>query len=312
MLRTPDHCFKALPDFPFPPRYVVLDDPRKGPLRMHYVEAGPADRGKPTVLLLHGEPSWSFSWRHVIAELAGQGIHSIAPDHIGFGRSDKLAHQADYSYAAFVEWLCAFIVQQSLRNIVLVAQDWGGPIGLSALAAMPDRFAGIVLTNTLLPNCEPPPRGIPDWPDAAIRSWIELAASADDLAVGQVIAAVSVTPLSPAVVAAYDAPFPDVRYKAAARVFPALIPITETMPGIAENRAVWKVLEQWERPVVTAFSDSDPSTKPWEAVFQRRIPGAAGQPHVEIAGAGHFVQEERGSELAQAIAGLVQRLTPDI
>jgi haloalkane dehalogenase len=200
------------------------------------------------------------------------------------------------------------VEQLDLRRIVLVGQDWGGPIGLSVLAAVPERFVGAVLTNTLLPNCEPPPRGVEDWPGEGIRAWAELARSAEDLPVGEIVNSVAVTPLAPEVVAAYDAPFPDASYKAGVLVFPELIPIADEMTGVAENRTVWRVLEKWRGPLVTAFSDSDPTTKAWEQVFQERVPGAAGQPHVEIAGAGHFVQEEQGPALAAVITGLVERL----
>lgn len=306
VLRTPDSRFQQLPDFPYEPQYSGVRHPLYGELRMHYVEAGP--RAGITVLLLHGEPSWSFAYRHVMRELAGRGIHCLAPDHIGFGRSDKLPQRGDYNYAQFVEWLHAFIVNLDLQRIVLVAQDWGGPIGLSTLAAMPERFVGAVLANTLLPNCEPPPKGVAGWPGEAISAWVDLASTSHDLPVGEIVSSVAVDSLPADVVAAYDAPFPDATYKAGVLVFPSLIPIAEYLPGCAENREVWHFLEGWTQPVVTAFSDSDPTTKAWETVFQQRIPGAQGQPHREIAGAGHFVQEEQGVALAEVVASLVERL----
>ncbi len=305
-LRTPDERFEGLPDFDYRPCYLELADPDFGPLRMHYVDAGPED--SLTVLMLHGEPSWSFAWRRQLAAISAAGFRAVAPDHIGFGRSDKLRQRSDYSYRRHIDWIRQFVSALDLSRVVLLCQDWGGPIGLSVLAAMPERFAGVIAANTLLPNCEPPPRGVADWPGAMVQNWVDFAASAEDMAVAKIVAGASVQPLSEAVIRAYAAPFPDAAYKAGALVFPGLIPVREDMPGTVENRAVWRVLERWERPFITAFSDGDPSTKAWEAVFRDRVPGAQGQPHVEIAGAGHFVQEERGQALAEVALELLRRL----
>lgn len=298
ILRTPEQRFAALPDFPYSPHYLSLSHPT-GDLRMAYIDEGPSDA--PVVLMLHGEPSWSFAYRHVIEAVAASGYRAIAPDHIGFGRSDKLAQRSDYSYAAFVQWLTQFVTELDLKNILLVCQDWGGPIGLSTLAACPERFSAVVVANTLLPNCEAPPAGVADWPGETITAWVDMTANADDLPVAEIVAGVCVNPLSAEIKAAYDAPFPDASYKAGVLEFPSLIPIREDMPGCAENRRVWQVLETWHKPFVTAFSDSDPSTANWAEVFRKRIPGANNSLHTTIKGAGHFVQEEQGAALAKVV-----------
>lgn len=302
VLRTPDQQFINLPDFPWTPNYLMVLHREHGPLRLHYLDVGPADG--PVVLMLHGEPTWSFLYRHLIHALSAQGLRCIAPDLIGFGRSDKLARRRDYRYADHIGWITDLVSGLDLQNITLVCQDWGGPIGLSVLAREPARFAAVVAANTLLPNCEAPPNGIPDWPGDIVTQWVAATATAEDLAVGDTVAAVCVNPLPDAVRAAYDAPFPEPCYKAGPLEFPSLIPIREDMPGTAENRTTWRVLESWDRPFVTAFSDSDPSTTAWAEVFRRRIPGAHGQMHPVIAGAGHFLQEEQGVALAEVVLGL--------
>lgn len=307
VLRTPDARFAGLPDFPFAPHYLNVDGGALGPLRMHYLDEGGAGAAG-IVLMLHGEPSWSFLYRKLIGPVAGAGWRAVAPDHVGFGRSDKPADRTAYSQDGFVRWMRDFVEQLDLRRIVLVCQDWGGPIGLRLLGEMPDRFAGVLATNTLLPNAEPPPRGVADWPGPIVTPWIELCRTSDDLAVSEIIAATCVTRPSPAVLAAYDAPFPDARHKAAALAITCLIPADADAPGIAENRAAWAVLERFDRPFATAFSDADPATAAWEDVFRRRVPGAAKAPHVRIEGAGHFVQEERGEALAEALVAFLRGL----
>lgn len=299
VLRTPADRFTDLPDFPFTPHYFPLADARYGTLQMHYLDEGPRDA--PIVLMLHGEPTWCFLYRKVVARVAAAGYRAIAPDHIGFGRSDKLPARSDYSYQAYVDWLREFILGLDLRRITLLCQDWGGPIGLRVLSELSERFDAVVVANTLLPNCEPPPRGVPGWPGAQIEQWVAATRAMDDMPVSEIIAGVSVNPLEPQVLAAYDAPFPDATYKAAVLEFPSLIPTTETMAGVAENRRAWEFLERFEKPFITAFSDGDPSTKPWEAVFQARIPGARNQVHREIARAGHFLQEEQSEALADVV-----------
>lgn len=299
VLRTPEERFADLPDFPFAPHYLTVPDADLGPLRMHYLDEGEARCG--TVLMLHGEPSWSFLYRKLVPPVAAAGWRCIVPDHIGFGRSDKPAERGIFDAARFVGWMRAFIEALDLRRVVLVCQDWGGPIGLRLAAAMPDRFAAIFVTNTLLPNAEPPPRGVADWPGPIVLPWIETCRTGDDLPISEIIAATCVERPVPAVLAAYDAPFPDAAYKAAALAITTLIPVDAAAPGMAENRAAWAVLDRWEKPFATAFSDHDPATAAWEAVFRARVPGAARSPHVRIGGAGHFVQEEQGPALAAAL-----------
>jgi haloalkane dehalogenase len=299
VLRTPDERFAGLPDFPFAPRYVEVPGP-EGALRMHFVDEGP--RGAPVVLLLHGEPTWSFLYRRMIPRLAAAGLRAVAPDHVGFGRSDKLAERTAYTFAHHVEWLGALVAALDLRDVTLVGQDWGGPIGLAALADAPERFARVVAANTILPTVDPElTRGVLEWRSDALLDWILGSQRMPTFSAGAIVAGACRRPVAPEVVAGYDAPFPDERHAAAARHFPVLIPITPGDPGAARNRATWRVLERWEKPFLTAFSDGDPATRGWETIFQRRVPGARGRPHVTIANAGHFLQEDAGEELAEAV-----------
>jgi haloalkane dehalogenase len=287
VLETPDERFENLPGWPWPPRYVGLAG-----MRMHYVDAGP--RYGQAVLLLHGEPTWSFLYRGIIPPIAAAGFRVIAPDFIGFGRSDKLATQADYSYAFHVETLAQLLAALGLDDLTLVAHDWGGLIGLRVLAAEPGRFARVLLANTGLPTATLPP-------PAAFFEWRDWSQRVPDFRAGRVVRAGCLRPIPAAVEAAYDAPFPDERFKAGARAFPMLVPVRDDDPAQAANETAWEVLASWTRPLLTAFSDSDPLTRGGDRVFQERIPGARGQPHVTIAGAGHFLQEDRGDELARII-----------
>jgi haloalkane dehalogenase len=305
VLRTDEARFAGLADFAFTPRYVSLSDPHLGSLRMAAIDEGP--RAAPVALLLHGEPTWSYLYRKIIPRVTQAGFRAVAPDFIGFGRSDKLLRRSDYTYDGFVTWLRAFVEALDLTRITLMCQDWGGPIGLRVLAAQPQRFAAVMAANTLLPNCEPPPRGIRDWPGTLIESWVATAAAASDLPVSGIIAAVCRRPPAAEALHAYDAPFPDASFKTGVLAFPALIPIRADLPGIAENRKAWAVLERFEKPFMTAFSDADPTTAPWAEVFQRRVPGAAGQPHTTIRDAGHFLQEEQGEALAAVLVELLRR-----
>lgn len=305
ILRTPDERFLNLPGYPFPPCYVTVPGPNGEDLRLHYLDEGP--RSAAPVLLLHGEPSWSYLYRKMIPIIAAAGYRAVAPDHIGFGRSDKLAEAAHYTYRRHVDWLLAFVRRLDLRDITLVCQDWGGPIGLSVLAAEEGRFARVVAANTILPTAQPPPNEeVHDWPGEIISNWIEFSKTAPVFPVGQIAQSVTVTDLPPDVVAAYDAPFPDESFKAGPRRFPAIIPVTSSDPGALHNREVWKMLERSARPFLTAFSDRDPTTAAWADVFRRRVPGARGQPHVTIEGAGHFLQEDRGEELARIVVDFIR------
>lgn len=307
VLRTPDERFAGLPGYAFEPHYLAVDGGPLGPLRMHYLDEGEARRG--TVLMVHGEPSWSFLYRKMIGPVVEAGWRCIVPDHIGFGRSDKPTDRGFYSADRFVGWLRALVEHLDLRDVVLVCQDWGGPIGLRVLSEMPERFAGVLATNTLLPNAEPSPRGVDGWPGSIVEPWVEFCRSSTDLDVGETIAATFVNRPSAEVLAAYDAPFPDARYKTATLAITTLIPLHAEAEGIGQNRKAWEVLDRFDKPFATAFSDADPSTAPWEEVFRRRVPGAARAPHVRIHGAGHFVQEEQGEALAQALVAFLGTLT---
>jgi len=293
ILRTPDERFRQLPGYPFAPRYLDL-----GGLRMHYVDEGPRD-GAP-VLLLHGEPSWSYLYRKMIPVLTLAGHRAVAPDFVGFGRSDKPVHREDYSYQRHVDWTRSVIEQLDLRGTTLVCQDWGGLIGLRLAAEHDDRFARIVTANTFLPTGDTPP-------GEAFLAWRKFSQETPEFPVGRLVQGGCVTSLVPEVVAAYDAPFPDDRYKAGARQFPVLVPISPDDPASAPNRKAWEVLRRWRKPFLTAFSDSDPITHGADAFLQQAIPGAQGQPHTTIVGAGHFLQEDKGEELARVVVDFIAR-----
>lgn len=297
ILRTPDDRFTDLPDFPFAPHHTEVPDGGGGSLRMHFLDEG--DPEAPVVLLLHGEPSWSFLYRHMIPVLVDAGLRCVAPDLVGFGRSDKPAARADYTYARHVAWMQAFLDATALSGITLVAQDWGGLIGLRLVGADPDRFARVVAANTFLPTGD-------SSPGAAFLRWQEFSQSVPNFPVGAIVNAGCTTDLTPAVIAAYDAPFPDEAMTAGARQFPMLVPTGPDDPAAADNRAAWAVLERFDRPVLCAFSDEDPITRGADRVLRDRIPGCAGQPHTTIRGAGHFLQEDRGPELAAVVADWVR------
>ncbi len=297
-LRTPDERFGDLPDFPFPPRYAEVPSGDGSALRVHYLDEGPADAAP--VLLLHGEPSWCFLYRKMIPVLVQAGYRCLAPDFVGFGRSDKPARREDYTYQRHVDWMLAFLEALDLRRLTLVCQDWGGLIGLRLAAEQPDRFDRIVAANTGLPTGDTPI-------SEAFLRWQRFSQESPDFPVGRIVQGGCVTPLPPAVVAAYDAPFPDDAYKAGARQFPALVPTRPDDPASHANRRAWDVLRRWDKPFLTAFSDSDPITRGGERVFQELVPGARGRPHTTIVGAGHFLQEDKGAELAALIAGFIAR-----
>jgi haloalkane dehalogenase len=293
VLRTPDDRFAALPDSGRSPRYVDLDG-----LRMAYVEAGPPDG--PPVLLLHGEPSWSFLYRTVMDVLAGAGLRAIAPDLIGFGRSDKPAEIADHSYARHVEWVRAFAFDAlDLREVTLVGQDWGGLIGLRLVAEHPDRFARVVAANTGLPT------GDQTLPPIWWR-FREVATTTPALRVSRLVQSGCRTVLPDAVLAAYDAPFPDESYLAAVRAMPLLVPTAPDDPAAPANRAAWRRLSTWDRPFLVAFSDQDPITGAMAPILARSVPGAAGLHHPTVHGAGHFLQEDAGDRLGAIVADFVR------
>jgi haloalkane dehalogenase len=294
-LRTPAERFENLPGFDWEPHYTDVQADDAAAL-MSYVDEGPA-QAQP-VLLLHGEPSWSYLYRNMIPPLLDAGLRVIAPDLIGFGRSEKPTDQEDYTYARHVKWLTDLVVRQlDLREVVLFCQDWGGLLGLRLVAEHPERFAAVVASNTMLPT------GDHD-PGDAFRAWREFSRTADTFEIGRLVNAGTVRDLAPGEIAAYDAPFPDDRFKAGARRFPSLVPITPDDPEAAPNRAAWEVLKAWEKPFVCVFGDSDPVTRGGDRVLQSLIPGAAGQPHATIEGAGHFSQEDAPAQLASVVIAL--------
>ena len=287
VLRTPDERFADLPGWPYAPSYAATSDG----LRMAYVDEGSG----PTVLLLHGEPSWGYLYRHVLPVLVDAGFRCVVPDLVGFGRSDKPAAVEDFTYARHVEWLRSVLFDAlDLTDVTLVCQDWGGLLGLRLVAEHPERFARVCAANTGLPD------GTRRMPDVWQR-FRDFVVRTEDLPVGFLVASGCVEPLAPEVQAAYDAPFPDASYKAGPRAFPDLIPQDADDPATPDNQRAWEVLLAFDRPVLCAFSDQDPITAGGDRALLR-IPGAAGQPHTTITGAGHFLQEDRGPELARVVA----------
>jgi haloalkane dehalogenase len=297
VLRTPDECFVDLPDFPFAPHHVEVPDGDGGTLRIHHLDEGDPDA--PVVLLMHGEPSWCFLYRHMIPVLVDAGLRCVAPDLVGFGRSDKPAARTDYTYARHVAWMQAFLDATALHEITLVGQDWGGLIGLRLVAAAPERFARVVAANTFLPTGD-------SSPGEAFLRWQEFSQTVPTFPAGAIVNAGCTTDLAPSVVAGYDAPFPDQALTAGARQFPMLVPTSPDDPAAADNRAAWTVLERYDRPFLCAFSDEDPITGGADRALRARIPGCAGQPHTTITGGGHFLQEDRGPELARVVADWVR------
>lgn len=297
ILRTPDERFADLPDFAFEPRYVEVPSGDGGILRIGYVEAGPAD-GQ-VVLLLHGEPSWSFLYRKLIPVLAAAGLRVVAPDLVGFGRSDKPSSVDDHSYARHVEWMRAALFDRlDLRDVTLVGQDWGGLIGLRLVAEHTDRFARVVAANTGLPTGD---QSMP----AAWLAFRQAVRTVDFFDVARFVGAGCRTPLTPAVLAAYDAPFPDETYKAGCRAMPGLVPTTPDDPATAANRAAWTELATFSKPFLVAFSDSDPITGAMAPILARVVPGAAGQANPVIKDAAHFLQEDAGEVLAAAVVDFI-------
>ncbi len=297
LLRTPESRFAVVTDFPHEPAYAEVPDPDGGTVRMAYYSAGPADG--PVVLLLHGEPTWSYLYRSVIAELTRAGARSVAVDLVGFGRSDKPARTEDHTYARHVEWVRALAFDVlDLRDVTLVGQDWGGLIGLRLVGEHPDRFARVVAANTGLPT------GDRDMPEPWWR-FRNAMVNAPSIEVGRFVAAGCRRGLTPAALAAYDAPFPDPTFQAGPRVMPTLVPTRPDDPATEANRAAWQALTAYDRPFLVAFSDGDPITGPMGPILRRAVPGAADLDHPVIEGAGHFLQEDAGSELGEVIARFV-------
>ena len=293
LMRTPDDRFEDLADFGHEPRRAELADG----LRVAYVQAGPADG--PVVVLVHGEPTWGYLYRRMIPPLVEVGLRVVVPDLVGFGRSDKPTSLADYSFAAHVEWLRAALFDVlGLTKVFYVGQDWGGLLGMRLLAEHPDRFAGVVMANTGLPTGDVP---MPEqW-----QRFRQMVQTADRLDIARMVEAGCLRDLTPAERAAYNAPFPGGDHCAGARAFPGLVPNTPDDPAAAANRAAWERLSTLTTPFLCAFSDGDPITRGGDRWMRTRIPGAAGQPHTTIAGAGHFVQEDQPEQFAEVIGRFV-------
>lgn len=290
-LRTPEQRFERLPNYPFSPNYIDVGGPR-----MHYVDEGPAEADP--ILMLHGEPTWSYLYRHMIPICAAAGHRVIAPDLIGFGKSDKPSAVSDYSYQTHMDWLLSFIEQLDLQNITLVCQDWGSLLGLRLAAENEARFKAIVVGNGMLPTGEEKiPRAFKLWRAFALNSpWFPIA---------RIVESACFKPLSKGERKAYDAPFPSAKHKAGARAFPALVPTTPDNPANTANKAAWDVLKQWKKPFLTTFSNGDPITRGGDKYMQSRIPGAKGLAHTTLKG-GHFLQEDAGTEFALAVVNLLE------
>ena len=295
-LRTPDARFDGLDGYAFAPNYLDVPDTEGGVLRVHYLDEGPRDAAP--VLVMHGEPTWCYLYRHMIPRFTAAGHRVIAPDLVGFGRSDKPALREDYTYQRHVDWMAGVLRALDLREITLVCQDWGGLIGLRLVADDPDRFARVVTANTALPTGDAP---MPE----AFAKWRAFSQEVPVFPAGRIVFGGTVTKLTDAEAAAYDAPFPDESYKAGARQFPMLVPDGPDDPASEANRAAWQVLERFERPWLTAFGAEDKVMAGADRVFQSRIPGAAGQPHRTLPGAGHFLQEDVGPELVDIVNGFI-------
>ena len=295
ILETPSDCFENLPGYPFSPNFKEVG---KG-IRMHYVDEGAPDA--PVALLLHGEPSWSYLYRKMIPILVDAGYRAIAPDLIGFGKSSKPSETSDYTYQTHLEWLGSLIEQLDLQHIHLFCQDWGGLLGLRLALQMEERFDSITASNTGLPT------GKVQMPEA-FKQWRIFSQQVPVFPTGKIIDGGTATELSAEVIAAYDAPYPDERFKAGARIFPALVPVEETEAEAVNNQKAWMKFSQWQKPVLTLFGDSDPVTKGGEAFFQKVIPGCKGQPHEIIPQGGHFIQEDQGELLAEKMVAFIKRI----
>ena len=291
VLRTPDERFQNLPGYAFAPHYANIDG-----LRMHYIDEGPRDAD--VVLMLHGEPSWCYLYRKMIPIITAAGLRAVAPDLIGFGRSDKPDSQDDYTYETHVGWVTAFLENIDLRRITLVCQDWGGLIGLRVAAENPERFERIVAANTFLPTGDAPA-------GEAFLRWQEFSQKAPSLPIGNIVNGGCTSDLPAEIIAAYDAPFPDETYKAGARRFPLLVPTRPDDPASAANRRAWEALGAWQKPFLCTFSDEDPIMRGADKPFKMLVPGTKGRPHTTIVGGGHFLQEDKGEELAAVVVSFI-------
>ena len=291
ILRTPDNRFSNLLDYPFKPNYIQLGD-----IRIHYVDEG--ESSEEVVLLIHGEPTWSYLYRKMVPIVSESGYRVIVPDLVGFGKSDKPINQEDYTYEKHVGWISSFVESLDLTNINLFCQDWGGLIGLRIVSEQGYRFNRIIASNTSLPTGD---FKVPK----AFFNWQKFSQDTPVFNASKIVKSSCVNKISNEVQKAYDAPFPDETYKAGARRFPMLVPTSPNDPSSQPNREAWEKLKNWHKPFLTAFSDSDPITKGGDILFQKLIPGCKGISHKTIVGAGHFLQEDKGPELAQLIVDFI-------
>jgi haloalkane dehalogenase len=291
-LTTPEHCFEQIIDFNYLPNFLQVDDSEGSLLKLHYIDEGPRDAN--VVLMLHGEPSWSYLYRKMIAPVVAAGYRVIAPDLIGFGKSDKPTQRSDYTYQRHLDWVRQVIIQLNLKDINLVCQDWGGLLGLRLVADHPDLFSRVLAANTMLPTGD-------HAASEAFLNWQTFSQQVEVFPVAGIIKGATVTVLSPEVLAAYDAPFPNETYKAGVRQFPLLVPTTPDNPASEANRLAWHSLQKFNKPFITAFSDSDPVTAGGDKIMQKMIPGCQGQAHTTIEKGGHFLQEDQGEHLAEVL-----------
>lgn len=300
VLRTPDKFFEGLDGFSFQPHYQEVSDEDLGNLRIHYLDEGPSDG--PVVLCLHGEPTWCYLYRKMIPILTGAGCRVVAPDLVGFGRSDKPSERTDYSYRKHVQWMADWMVSLNLRDVTLLGQDWGGLIGLRLLAESPERFARFSLSNTGLPTGD---HAVSD----AFHRWRTFSQQDPDFDIGLIVNLFGHGDLTPAEMDAYRAPFPSDDYKAGARQFPVLVPTEPDDVAAEDNRRAWQALMQWDKPALMCFSDADPIMRGGEKPFLKLVPGTLGQPHKTLQGR-HFIQEEDGEAWAHAVADWVRKTQP--
>lgn len=309
-LRTPDECFANLEDYTFQPHYIMVSDYEGGELRLHYIDEG--SRNAPVVLMLHGEPSWSYLYRKMIPLVVKAGYRVIAPDLIGFGCSDKPTKQSDYTHMRHIQWIGALLTELQLKNITLVCQDWGGLIGLRLVAERPDDFARVVAANTMLPAFPMKNPKLKSVFGAVSKlratigfgAWYSFSQLYPSWTAGFVLQMGTAVKMSPAVKAAYSAPYPTQEYMAGARVFPRLVP-----SDMRNNAQAWKQLMQWQKPFLCAFSDKDPIMSSMAGVFPALIPGCAGQAHTTIKNGGHFLQEDQPEQLAKVVIDFIKANT---
>lgn len=323
--RTPDERFGNLEDYPFEPNYLTTDDTEGGQLRIHYLDEGPVDGD--VVLLMHGQPAWSYLYRHMIPSLVKAGFRVVAPDLVGFGRSDKPTRVEDYTYARHVAWMSDWLLQLDLKDITVFFQDWGSLIGLRLVTAFPERFSRVVLANGGLPAgmvpaeyTEPLKEAYKTLPVVTAEElgerfldtsgipgflyWRKFCAANPDLEIGGIFAGITGS-IPDAERQAYNAPFPDQSYMAAARCFPSLVPVFHDEPEVEENKAAWEVLRKFDKPFMLAFSDNDPVTAGSDKKFLQEVPGCQGVAHRTIENAGHFLQQDQPEQCVQALLDIL-------